>query len=209
MTKIKNILKYLIASVKRMWYDLDNRRVKKRTMKDNKKGILEAKDLACYIKKEYEKYTQGSRKITPIKMQKALYFCFAYWAGFVNKGKIDKQISNDENEVLFNDRIEAWSFGPVVPNVYFNERDAMLFRKKSQEDEAVKKVEVIFEQNPILAETINSLLQDLFQISDFKLVSRSHMDKAWQNHFNPTASKHNETIPKEEIINEYTTKEFN
>lgn len=27
MTKIKNILEYLIASVKRMWYDLGNRRV--------------------------------------------------------------------------------------------------------------------------------------------------------------------------------------
>ena len=142
-------------------------------------------------------------------MQKALYFCFAYWAGFVNKGKIDQQISKEENEVLFADKIEAWSFGPVVPNVYFNERDAMFFRKKSQEDDAVNRVKVIFEEKPMLADTINSVLSDLFEISDFKLVSRSHMDKSWQNHFNTTSSKHNEEIPKEEIINEYTTKEFN
>lgn len=202
---IKKVVDYIFTRAKGLWYDLNNRgRDEMR-----KVGIFEAKDLACYIKSEYEKYTQNTREITPIKMQKALYFCFAYWAGFVNKGKIDQQFSNDENEVLFADRIEAWSFGPVVPNAYFNEREAMFFRKKSQEEEAINRVKIILEENPMLADTINSLLQDLFEISDFKLVSRSHMDKSWQNHFNATSSKHNEEIPKEEIINEYTTKEFN
>lgn len=205
MTLIKKVVEYLFTWTGSLWYDLS--KIGCRKMK--KIGILEAKDLACYIKREYSEFSQNTREITPIKMQKALYFCFAYWAGFVNKGKIDQQISKEENEVLFADKIEAWSFGPVVPNAYFNERDAMFFRTKSQEEEAVNRVKVIFEEKPMLADTINSVLSDLFEISDFKLVSRSHMDKSWQNHYNPTSNKHNEEIPKEEIINEYTTKEFN
>lgn len=174
-----------------------------------KKGILEAKDFACYIKREYRKYSENTKEISPIKIQKALYFCFAYWSGFVKKGISDQQISSDENEILFDDRIEAWSFGPVVPNVYFNERDYSLFGSKNVEEDAVSRVEVIFNDSLLLKETINSILQDIFEISDFKLVSRSHMDKCWQNHYNSSSEKHNEEIPKEEIVNEYTTKEFN
>lgn len=172
-----------------------------------KKGIFEAKDFACYIKKQYEKYSQGTKEITPIKMQKALYFCFAYWAGFVNKGKIDGQLEN-ENEVLFDDKFEAWSYGPVVPTVYFNERSAMFFRTKEEEQNAVSTVELVMQDNSFLKETIDSLLQDVFEVSDFKLVSLSHVDKSWQNHYHENDKKHNEIIPQKEIIDEYTTKKF-
>lgn len=181
-----------------------------RGVKEMKKsGLFEAKDLACYIKGEYDKYTKGTKAITPIKMQKALYFCFAYWAGFVRKGKIDNQILSSENELLFDDRIEAWAYGPVVPSVYFNEKLPDFLKIKRLETEAREKVEVILNSNDFLKETIDSILNDVFEISDFKLVSISHMDKSWQNHFSSTDSKHNEEIPKEEIINEYTAKEFN
>ena len=59
-------------------------------------------------------------------MQKALYFCFAFWAGFVMKGKEDYQISQKENQFLFDEHFEAWSCGPVVPNV-------KLFRSTEEE----------------------------------------------------------------------------
>lgn len=174
-----------------------------------KKGIFDAKDLACYIKDKYAKFTKNTKEITPIKMQKALYFCFAYWAGFVNKGKIDGIIPSDTNNILFDNKFEAWAYGPVVPSVYFNEKKAQFFRTKKQEEEAIGRVEVILNDNEFLADTLNSIIEDVFEISDFKLVSLSHMDLSWQNHFNETASKHNEVILPEEIINEYTTKKFN
>lgn len=174
-----------------------------------KQGIFDAKDLACYIKKKYSEFTDNTKQITPIKMQKALYFCFAFWAGFVNKGKIDGQVSNDVNSLLFTDKIEAWAYGPVVPSVYFNEKTAMFFRTREQEEKAVERVEIEMNNNNFLHETIDSILNDVFENSDFKLVSISHMDKSWQNHFNENSKKHNEEIPKEEIINEYTTRKFN
>lgn len=197
------MLKYIFTEIKSLCYHLF--KVEGVDM-ENKKGIFEAKDLACYIKRKYSEFTKSTKEITPIKMQKALYFCFAYWAGFVNKGKIDNQLSEDVNNILFDDKFEAWAYGPVVPKVYFNEKTAMLFRTKAQEDEAVSRVEVILNNDDFLNGTISSVLEDVFSTSDFKLVSVSHMDKCWQNNFNATESKHNREIPKEEIINEYTTK---
>lgn len=173
-----------------------------------KKGILSAKELASYIKNKYSIYTKNQREITPIKMQKALYFCFALWAGFVTKGKKDDTIDQNIPEYLFTDKMEAWSYGPVVPDVYFNEKKSRLFDSKRNEEVALSKAEEKIDEIDFLRETIDSILQDVFEISDFKLVSLSHMDKSWQAHFHEEASKHNEEIPLEEIINEYSTKKF-
>lgn len=203
------MLKKVIDYFTNLWYSIFRIQKKFRGNGDMKKnGIFDAKDLACYIKDKYAKFTKNTKEITPIKMQKALYFCFAYWAGFVNKGKIDGTIPNDTKNILFDDKFEAWAYGPVVPSVYFNEKTAQFFRTKKQEEDAIGRVEVILNNNEFLADTLNSIIDDVFEISDFKLVSLSHMDLSWQNHFNETASKHNETIPQEEIINEYTTKKF-
>lgn len=202
MTKLKKKIKYLFTYPCKLWYDLKEGRM----VSMAKQGIFTAKELTVYIKNKYKKYTNNKRDITPIKLQKALYFCFAYWAGFVGKGKIDNQISNTENQILFDDKIEAWSFGPVVPSAYYNEKLPSFFQN---EKELLNRANVIFHNNTLLKETIDSILNDIFEISDFKLVSLSHMDKSWQNHFNQAANKHNEEIPKEEIINEYTAKEFN
>lgn len=201
------IRNFFVSKKKKLCYDNYNKRVV-RPMEKKKNGIFEAKDLACYIKAKYSEYTNETKKITPIKMQKSLYLLFAYWAGFVNKGKSDGVVSEEENDILFDDKFEAWAYGPVVPTVYFNERLAMFFRTEKEENEAVNRVEVILNDNPFLKETLDSLLTDIFEISDFKLVSISHMDKSWQNHFRSYDSKHNEEIPQQEIIDEYTSKKF-
>lgn len=203
------MFKKLLEYITNLWYSII-RITRDRGVNNMKKaGIFEAKDLACYIKSKYEEFTEYTKEITPIKMQKALYFCFAYWAGFVKKGKIDNQVSSNENELLFDDKIEAWAYGPVVPSVYFNEKIPDFLKIKKLEEDAINRVEVVLNNNGFLRETIDSILQDVFEISDFKLVSISHMDKSWQNHFSSADSKHNEEIPKEEIINEYTAKKFN
>lgn len=174
-----------------------------------KKGIFEAKDLVCYIKEKYSEFTNNTKEITPIKLQKSLYFCFAYWAGFVGKGKIDGSIDENTNSFLFADKFQAWAYGPVVPDVYFDENNKLLFKLKSQIEKSSNKVKQILANDDILKETLDSILEDVFEISDFKLVSLSHMDNSWQNHFNESDLKHHEEIPHLEIINEYTAKKFN
>lgn len=173
-----------------------------------KKGILTAKELASYIKYKYSEFTNNTKEITPIKMQKCLYFCFAFWAGFVLKGKDDNVMPANCSEILFEDIIEAWAYGPVVPEVYFDEKNRKLFKQKSEEQKALESAIKKLSKYDFLQETIDSIINDVFEISDFKLVSISHMDKCWQNHFHAEAPKHNETIPAEEIIDEYSTKKF-
>ena len=61
-------------------------------------------DIARYIinysnEKEYS--------ISNLKLQKLLYFVQAYFLAFTQS-----------HEPCFNERIEAWDFGPVVPSVY-------------------------------------------------------------------------------------------
>lgn len=196
MTKIKNRLKYLIASMKRICYDLNNRRVKFRIMEKEKNYILDAKTLACYIK-EYYKNNQSfpNGEISPIKLQKALYFCFAYWGGFIRKNKSFsdevKEINFNYNEILFPNRIEAWVYGPVVPDVYHSD-NLNDFREEDP-----------FDGNKYIEEFINNILDDVLKANDFKLVDVSHQDKCWQKNFKPNSKFHNCVIPPEEIISEY------
>ena len=154
------------------------------------KGIVNAKELACYITDYYnEKF---SKVISPIKLQKSLYFCFAYWGGFVRKSKLaDTEITINKSEWLFAENIEAWVYGPVVPDVY-HEDNLMSNRNENLfcDDEDVK-------------EFVNGVLDDILNVSDFKLVEVSHSDNCWKKNFDPNSERHNVVIDKEDIITEY------
>lgn len=163
----------------------------------------EAIKLASYIRKKYLEYEKNTtkREISPIKLQKSLYFLFAYWGQYIrnnkeNKDSVEVDYSN-YSEFLFNDRIEAWTYGPVLPNVFMAEKNGLLeedIENKYLEDDIVKK------------EFVDNLLNQLFEIDDFGLVRISHEDECWRRNYVETDEKHNREIPKEEIINEYFAK---
>ena len=157
---------------------------------NTKKGIFKAKELAMYITMYYlEKF---NRDITPIKLQKSLYFCFAYWGGHVRKSKLPQtEITINKSEWLFDENIEAWVYGPVVPDVY-NEKNLENYYNPN-----------MFDENEDVMDYINGVLDDILNVSDFKLVEVSHMDNCWKNNFDVDAPYHNEIIDKEEIIEEY------
>lgn len=169
---------------------------------------LDAKDLSLYIRKFYiEKYegNKNHRDISPIKLQKSLYFLFAYWGQYI---KLAKQNTNsvefvnvqEFSENLFKDDIEAWTYGPVIPRIYHLQKDGFTFLKvpdnyleNDEHDLAIK-------------EFIDYLLPQLFDISDFGLVDLSHQDDCWKNHYDENEEQHNQIIPKLEIIDEYCNK---
>lgn len=163
----------------------------------------EAIKLALYIRKRYLNYEKNitNRIISPIKLQKSLYFLFAYWGQFIRKNKENKDSVevdySNYNEFLFDDRIEAWTYGPVVPNVFNEEKMGLLNREPDEnylENEIEKK------------EFIDHLLEQLFEIDDFGLVRISHEDECWKRNYVESDERHNREIPKEEIINEYSSK---
>lgn len=155
-----------------------------------KKGIVSAKELACYIIDYYnEKF---EKTISPIKLQKSLYFCFAYWGGFVRQSQMNEtEITIDKSDWLFEEQIEAWVYGPVVPDVY---HDKELHNSKNDE---------LFTGNEDVKDYINGVLDNILEVSDFKLVEVSHSDKCWKKNFDPNSERHNVPIDKEDIIKEY------
>lgn len=64
--------------------------------------MYKAMDVAHYIiKREYDK----DRPVSNLQLQKLLYFIQGYFYACGEDG-------------CFEDKIEAWDFGPVIPNVY-------------------------------------------------------------------------------------------
>lgn len=164
-------------------------------------AITTAKSLAIYIIDRYKDMTLGE-EISPIKLQKALYFCFAYWGGFVRKGKrLKSELSeinvNDLEENLFDNKIEAWIYGPVIPEVYREFRDGTLENASSDD---------IFKGHFFEKSYIDGILDDVLRASDFSLVEESHKDKCWKDNFDFKELMHSNEIPKEQIINEYSYK---
>lgn len=69
--------------------------------------MLDANIIADFF---IEISTPGTKKnITNLKLQKLLYYA---------QGMYLAEKSKSDTDVLFNERIEAWKHGPVVPEVY-------------------------------------------------------------------------------------------
>ena len=166
----------------------------------------EAIRLALYIRRKYLDYDKNinKRTLSPIKLQKTLYFLFAYWGQYILKNKENSNSVEVDysgyNEYLFDDAIEAWTYGPVVPNVFHAEKNGWL---NSQMENLI---DGYLEDDMVKKEFIDYLLPQLFDISDFGLVDLSHKDSCWKNHYDESEERHNQIIPKEEIINEYYNK---
>lgn len=179
-----------------MYYFLGGTTVKRNTSVPVIDNVTE---LAAYIRNRYQEQMQ--REISPLKLQKPLYFLFAYWGGFIRKGKQSQSKCSNSIEVDYNEfsdylykaKIEAWVYGPVLPDVY----------RVSDIDRHYKK-DVLSEG--LVTEFVIDLLGQLFKVSDFRLVDIAHADKVWKKYFNPNNTTHNESMPPEEIIDEYSTK---
>ena len=155
------------------------------------KSYCTAQSLAKYVSDKYQK--DYSEKISSIKLQKSLYFLFAYWGGFVRKGKNKQtELQTSLNEYLFDNKIEAWTYGPVVPDVYHLNDN---FKETP-----------IFNPERTVKEFIDGLCDDMFKVSDFKLVEIAHNDECWKRNYKDTDKTHKREIPKEEIIKEYASK---
>ena len=68
------------------------------------KVLYNASDIAKYVLK---KCTDDGFPISNLQLQKILYF-------------LQRDFLRVKEQPLFRDEIEAWQFGPVVPNVYYD-----------------------------------------------------------------------------------------
>ena len=141
------------------------------------------------------------KPISEIKLQKTMYFLFAYWGGFIAKNKSDEvEEKLDYSKYLYKDIIKAWVYGPVLPEIYKLNKKGKLGNYRVPE-------EALFKDKEFVRETIDSIMYDLFELSDFKLVSLSHEDNCWKNNFDVNSEYHNQEIELDSIISEYEERE--
>ncbi len=191
---LKKMLEYLTNScyhIIRIGKDIERRNMEK--------AIFDSKQLACYVSDMYNK--EYGKEISEIKLQKVMYFLFAYWGGFIAKNDFESvEEKFDYSKYLYDTKIQAWVYGPVLPEIY------SLNKKKQLNDYRISEKE-LFKDKEFVKETIDSIMYDLFELSDFKLVSLSHEDNVWKNNFDINSEFHNQAMELDSIIKEYAEKE--
>ncbi|WP_172618665.1 Panacea domain-containing protein [Candidatus Methanomassiliicoccus intestinalis] len=135
----------------------------------------DALDVAKYIIKKY----YGMRNpVTNLKLQKMLYFA---WIRYYKETK----------EYLFNDKIEAWMLGPVVPNVYY--QYYIYAGIPIREDKEPSKP-----FSPEAVAVLDKLIEDCMDKTARELVDKAHKNGTpWDRTYKPDEKK---TIDFEMII---------
>lgn len=160
-----------------------------------KEGIFSALDLAKYLNWLHNQ--KKNCNISPLKLQKTLFFLFGEWGAFISQSDSKKNGDwsnlNKYNKYLFREDIEAWLYGPVVRDVYHKFNNEMI-----SEDE------IFFtEEEKYAGDFIKDLTSELFNLSDFRLVELSHQMNCWKDNFDEREYPHENIIDKDTIINEF------
>lgn len=162
--------------------------------------ILNKRDLVNYIIKKHK--DKIGRHITPIKLQKGLYFLYAFWGGKIRSQKSnvigEECLEMTEQEINLSDKLfeadfEAWAYGPVDREIYVLYKNMSDTEKDSINTNSLK-------ADLIVTSYIDDLLERIFASSDFGLVDLSHEDSCWKDVFDP---QHKNKMNNEAILNEY------
>lgn len=147
----------------------------------------------------------------PIRLQKTLYFLFAFYGatygsiGNENNGNKDELLSEVDSgfypSQLFKNDFEAWQYGPVIREVYKSNKNE---EYEDLSDEIGSKYNQRNEKDVILF--LDGLVDDLKEMSDFALVDRTHQDKAWKDKFDADDPYASNKIDKQTLVQEYKEK---
>lgn len=142
-------------------------------------------------------------KLTPIRLQKALYFLFAFYgasygqltASAAGEGSFEGTEEDAYPKYLFEEQFQAWKFGPVIPTVYHdfknNEIEANEWIANNPKEDNVKHL-------------IEEVMTQLDEMGDFELVERTHEDSSWKSIYR-NGQGQSEQMDSDDIIEEYRT----
>lgn len=143
-------------------------------------------------------YFLSKESMTPKKLQRLLYYAYCWTLTLLN-GSVD-QI----HYKLFDDPIEAWMYGPVVPNIYykyFRLSDPLQIPSRKNFDESVFPPEVL--------DVLNQVWEEYGWCSAELLDSFSRSEDPWikARHGIPFYMPYREQI-SDRVIFEYFTKQM-
>lgn len=153
-----------------------------------------------YVALAVAKYILSLRPMTNLRLQKTLYFIQVAFLLTRERG-------------IFDDEIEAWQYGPVVPSVYneykYSSRNILTYNREMEIElfetfrnlgitneniiEEVDRLDRDFES----VDLIQEMLGRLENFTDWQLVYKTHTYAIWQEHFNNS----NNVMTEQEILN--------
>lgn len=150
-------------------------------------------DVARYI---INYSNEKNYSISNLKLQKLLYFVQAYYLAFTCS-----------HEPCFNDEIEAWDFGPVVPSVYHEFKSfgggeippVTSYYTLENQNNFWSIREVPFDNSCISSDNkkiINDIVDKFGAYSAADLVQLTHNQTPWKNAYHP---RQNAIITKDAI----------
>lgn len=163
--------------------------------------VLNKNDLVKYLIKK------SNNDLSPIKLQKALYFLFAIYGGMKrflkNNTKEGEDFSIDSlsDDYLFAADFQAWAYGPVDKEVY------TAFKNGDIADD-LNILEFETKLDSFTKGFLDDFIPKIFNTGDFSLVDLSHDDECWKKNFNRMDMYHDNEISSEDIIIEYTNRQY-
>ena len=156
--------------------------------------------LAIRYKEQY------GEDISILKMNKVLYFCFAYWGAYVRTGKnnIDnmevKQIDNF-SEYLLDVEFKAGVYGPYIERLpKCNNKYVIQYKK----DKELHNFIVKNQYGGNVYKFLDPLIRDLLKANEFDLMDISMKDEEYKREKDNNYGIMN----NDKIINEYCKKNF-
>ena len=161
--------------------------------KNNEYYFDDVRELIHYLFSNYG-------NLSPLKLQKGLYFLFAYYGALYgnkqNSSLERKEVEYDYPKFLFNANFEAWDYGPVIRDVYFENKRG----EYSPYAAATIQPEEVFGEDVEVRHFVKEIFDQVVETSDFSLVDRSHEDIAWKKIHDAGEVD----MSNEEIVNEYS-----
>lgn len=152
--------------------------------------------FADYLAIRYKE--QYRENISILKMNKVLYFCFAYYGAYVRTGKnnkenIELEISEDVKEYLLNVEFKAGVYGPYIEDL-----------PQYENRYSIQGTYIYDIYNSEVLKFLDPLIRDLFKANEFDLMDISMKDEEYQR-----AKNNNYGImDNDKIIDEYCKKRF-
>ena len=125
-----------------------------------------AKDVAQYILSKQDMAAEDT--ISNLKLQKLVYYSQGFTLAMTN-------------EPLFNEKIEAWDHGPVVPDLYHEYKGHGGHSIPPPTEGELQNIQGTFTEQQ--KEIIDEVLDVYGQFSAWKLRNLSHEDEPWINHY--------------------------
>lgn len=139
--------------------------------------LVDKNILVNFIVSDYLKLK--GRKISPIKLQKSLYFLYIEWLKFISTSKSENQnveIDTECQKQLFEPAFEAWPYGPVDSEIYHSYKSGVL---NDFGDEINVEINAIGANDIVISFIEDLLRNEIYDMSDFRLVDISHSHDCW------------------------------